>query len=166
MNYVSIKWKSKSRTKSRGRLFVTSWNMQLARLLCPWNFPGKNTGVGSRSLLQRIFPIQGSNPGRSPELQADSLLSESSGKSKNTWVGSLSLSQGLFLTQESKQGSPALLVDSLPAELPRKLYITKSKYITIIFKRKKENLWIRTSYRWSKQWIINQNQGKIKHFWA
>ena len=32
------------------------------RLLCPWNFPGKNTGVGCHFLLQRIFPTQGSNP--------------------------------------------------------------------------------------------------------
>ena len=30
-----------------------------ARLLCPWDFPGKNTGVGFHSLLQRIFPTQG-----------------------------------------------------------------------------------------------------------
>ena len=29
----------------------------------PWNFPGKNTGVGSLSLLQGIFPTWGSNPG-------------------------------------------------------------------------------------------------------
>ena len=33
-----------------------------ARLLCPWNFPGKNTGVGCYFLLQRIFLTQGSNP--------------------------------------------------------------------------------------------------------
>ena len=26
-----------------------------ASLLCPWNSPGKNTGVGSHSFLQRIF---------------------------------------------------------------------------------------------------------------
>ena len=32
-----------------------------ARLLCRWNSPGKNTGVGSHSLLQGIFPTQGSN---------------------------------------------------------------------------------------------------------
>ena len=32
-------------------------------LYVPWNSPGQNTGVGSHSLLQRIFPIQGSNPG-------------------------------------------------------------------------------------------------------
>ena len=32
-------------------------------LYSPWNFPGQNTGVGSRSLLQGIFLTQGSNPG-------------------------------------------------------------------------------------------------------
>ena len=30
-----------------------------ARLLCPWDSPDKNTGVGSRALLQWIFPTQG-----------------------------------------------------------------------------------------------------------
>ena len=33
-----------------------------ASLLCPWNSPDKNTGVGRHCLLQRIFLIQGSNP--------------------------------------------------------------------------------------------------------
>ena len=33
------------------------------RLLSPWNFPGKNTGVGYHFLLQRIFPTHGLNPG-------------------------------------------------------------------------------------------------------
>ena len=32
------------------------------RLLCPWNSPGKKTGVGCYSLLPRILPNQGSNP--------------------------------------------------------------------------------------------------------
>ena len=32
-----------------------------ARLLCPWDFPGKNTGVGCHFLLQGIFLTQGSN---------------------------------------------------------------------------------------------------------
>ena len=31
-------------------------------LYSPWNSPGQNTGVGSLSLLQGIFPTQGSNP--------------------------------------------------------------------------------------------------------
>ena len=32
--------------------------LQPARLLCPWNSPGQNAGVGSHSLLQGIFPAQ------------------------------------------------------------------------------------------------------------
>ena len=38
-----------------------SHGLQSTRLLCPWNFPGKNTGVGCHFLLQGIFPTQGSN---------------------------------------------------------------------------------------------------------
>ena len=34
--------------------------LQPARLLCPWDSPGKNTGVGCQALLQGIFPTQGS----------------------------------------------------------------------------------------------------------
>ena len=33
------------------------------RLLHPWDFLGKSTGVGCHFLLQGIFPTQGSNPG-------------------------------------------------------------------------------------------------------
>ena len=33
-----------------------------ARLLCPWNFPDKNTGVGCHALLQGVFQPQGLNP--------------------------------------------------------------------------------------------------------
>ena len=33
------------------------------RLLCPWDFSGKNTGVGCHFLLQGIFPTQGLNLG-------------------------------------------------------------------------------------------------------
>ena len=37
--------------------------LQPARLLCPWNSPGKHTGVGSHSLLKGIFLTKGSNLG-------------------------------------------------------------------------------------------------------
>ena len=37
--------------------------LQPATLLCPWDFPGKNTEVGCHSLLQRIFLTQGLTPG-------------------------------------------------------------------------------------------------------
>ena len=36
--------------------------MQPARLLCPWNFPDKNTGVGCHFLLQWIFLTPGIKP--------------------------------------------------------------------------------------------------------
>ena len=37
-------------------------SLQQARLLCPWDFPNKKTGVGGHFLLQGIFPTQGRNP--------------------------------------------------------------------------------------------------------
>ena len=48
IHYMKEKWKLLSHV----RLFVT-----------PWNSPGQNIVVGSLSLLQGIFPTQGSNPG-------------------------------------------------------------------------------------------------------
>ena len=33
------------------------------RLYSPWNSPGRNTGVGSHSILHGIFPTQGLKPG-------------------------------------------------------------------------------------------------------
>ena len=38
------------------------WTFFWPRLLCPWDFPGKNTGVVCHLRLQGIFPILGSNP--------------------------------------------------------------------------------------------------------
>ena len=42
---------------------VVSDSLQPYGLYRPWNSPCESTGVGSLSLLQRIFPTQGSNPG-------------------------------------------------------------------------------------------------------
>ena len=61
-------------------LFVTPW------LLCPWNFPGNNTGVSI------CFSRGSSQPRDQPP-----------GKPNNTGVGSLRLLQGIFLIQESNQ---------------------------------------------------------------
>ena len=48
-----VKWKSS----------VMSNSLQPHDLHSPWNSPGQNTGVHRCSLLQGIFPAQGSNPG-------------------------------------------------------------------------------------------------------
>ena len=42
---------------------VVSDTLQHHGLCSPWNSPGQNTVVGRLSLLQGIFPTQGSNPG-------------------------------------------------------------------------------------------------------
>ena len=48
--------------ESENRL-VMSNSLQPHGLYSPWSSPGQNTGVGSHSLLQRIFPTHRSNPG-------------------------------------------------------------------------------------------------------
>ena len=40
------------------QLFATSWTVA-PRLLCPWNSPGKNIGVGCHALLQGNLPKLG-----------------------------------------------------------------------------------------------------------
>ena len=40
-------------------LLPTAGSHGVFRFFCPWNTPGKNTGVGCHSLLQGIFPTQG-----------------------------------------------------------------------------------------------------------
>ena len=50
---IEVKWKSMSCVP----LFVTPWT-----IYSPWNSLGQNTGMGSLSLLQGIFPTQGLNP--------------------------------------------------------------------------------------------------------
>ena len=66
--------KSRFKGKGNGLCVPVSWVTSVvsaslqpyglwpARLLCPWDFPGKNTGVGCHSLLQGIFPTQGLKP--------------------------------------------------------------------------------------------------------
>ena len=52
VNYVKV-----SHTVASNSL--CSHGMEPARLLCPWNSPGKSSGVGCHSLLQGIFLTQG-----------------------------------------------------------------------------------------------------------
>ena len=58
--HESEKWKWSHSVVSN-----SSWphGLQPTRLLRPWDFPGKSTGVHSLSFFQGIFPTQGSNPG-------------------------------------------------------------------------------------------------------
>ena len=55
-SYIYIQSESES-------CWVISNSLRPHGLYSPWNSPGQNTRVGSVSLLQGIFPTQGSNPG-------------------------------------------------------------------------------------------------------
>ena len=43
-------------------LTLERYKLEPTRLLCPWDSPGKNTGVGCCALLQGIFLTKGLNP--------------------------------------------------------------------------------------------------------
>ena len=64
--YLEIQKKSESESRSVMSNSLRSPGLYPSRLLCPWNFPGQNTGVGSHSLFQGIIPTQGLNPGFLP----------------------------------------------------------------------------------------------------
>ena len=55
-------WESPCSQKSESHSTMSN-SLRPQGLYSPWNSPGQNTGVGSLSLLQGIFPTQGSNPG-------------------------------------------------------------------------------------------------------
>ena len=81
---------------------VMSNSLQPLGLYSPWNSPSQNTGVGSLSLLQRIFP---EIKPRSHTLQVDTWPAKPQRKPRNTGVGSLCLLQQIFPTQESNGGN-------------------------------------------------------------
>ena len=92
---LCLKNERKKENESRS---IVSDSLRSHGLYSPWNSPGQNTGVGSCSLLQGIFPTQGSNPGLPHCRQILYQLSQ------ECWSGSLFLLQGIFLTQELNRG--------------------------------------------------------------
>ena len=58
MVYTYVKWSVNLSVESNS---LWSHGLSPARLLCPWDFSGKNTGVGRHFLLQGIFVTQGLN---------------------------------------------------------------------------------------------------------
>ena len=86
-NFLQAKWGSLVVVWSPSLIqLFRPHGLQPARLLCPWDSAGKNTGVSCHSLLQGIFPTQEMNPGL---LHCRQILYRLSYK------GSPTLSQGL-----------------------------------------------------------------------
>ena len=80
----------------------------------PWNSLGQNTGGSSLSLLQGIFPTQGSNPGLPHCRWIPYQLSHKRSSRILKWVAYPSPED--LPDPGFKPGSPALQADSLPVE--------------------------------------------------
>ena len=75
LEWGAITFSKTTITNHSPSLWVSEWSCSVVsdslqpyglyptRLLRPWDFPGKNTGVGWHFLLQEIFLTQGLNPG-------------------------------------------------------------------------------------------------------
>ena len=81
----------------------------------PWDSPGQNTGVGSLSVLQGIFPSQGLNLSLLPCMWIPYQLSYKGSLRTLEWVA-IHSPVDLFHSG-IEPGSPALQADSLPTEL-------------------------------------------------
>ena len=84
----------------------------------PWNSPGQNTGVGTSSLLQGIFPIQESNLDLLNFRQILYQLSHKGSPRTLEWVAYPSPAD--LPNPGIEPGSPVLQADSLPAKPPGK----------------------------------------------
>ena len=82
---------------------VVSDTLQPHGLYSPWNSPGQNTGAGSLSLLQGIFPTQGLNPGLPHCRWIIYPLSHKRSPRILEWVA-YSFSRWIFPTQELNWG--------------------------------------------------------------
>ena len=60
--FLLILWKVKGIVASVMSNSLRPHGLQPTKLLCPWNSPGKNTGVSCHTFLQWIFPTQVSSP--------------------------------------------------------------------------------------------------------
>ena len=100
---IFMKWSDSVSHSARSDSFQPH-GLWPTRLLCPWDFLGKNTGVGCHFLLQEIFLTQGSN------------------------LGLLHCRQILY--HLSHQGSPTVIITSVKT---KKEWIFISLYLFIIW---------------------------------
>ena len=128
-------------------ILVNMWNESLSvasdslwshGLYSPWNSPGQNTGVGSLSVLQGIFPTQGLNPGLpqcrqilyqlspkwSPRILEWVAYPVSSGSSwPRNWTGISCVADGFFTNWATREALIHTYLGSSPLQV-----ITKYEY--------------------------------------
>ena len=102
---------------SHVQLFPNPWTVD-TRLLCPWDFSGKNTRVDCHFLLQGIFPTQESNLGLLHRRRFFTVWAAR--EAQEYWSEQPIPSPGDLADPGIKPGSPELQADSLLEELPGK----------------------------------------------
>ena len=105
------KWHCKWKSFSQIQFFATPWTIE-------WNSPGQNTGMGSLSLLQGIFPTQGST--QVSHITGRFFTSWATREAQEYWSGHHIPSPTVLPNSVIELGSPALQVDSLLTELSGK----------------------------------------------
>ena len=105
--YWALEWVSESYS-------VMSDSLRPHGLNSLWNSPGQDTGVGSFSLHQGIFPTQVSH------IAGGFFASWATREAQEYWSGLSIASTGDLPDPGIKLGSPALQAGSLPAEPPGK----------------------------------------------
>ena len=103
---------------------VMSDSLRPLGLYSPWNFPGQNTEVSSLSVLQGVFPTQGSNPGLPHCRRILYQLSHKGSPGILKWV-TYAFSSGSSQPR-NRTGVSCIAGDSLPIEL----WVMKPKYST------------------------------------
>ena len=85
--------------------------MKLTRLLCPWDSPGKNTGVSCHVLLPGIFLTQGLNPGL-PHCRQILYLPSHQGrpKTQHSQINKIKYLKYQLITDGGREGWKQLLV--------------------------------------------------------
>ena len=123
MNLFLFKW-SESHS-------VMSSSLRPHGLYRPWNSPGQNTGVGSLSLLQGIFPTKGSNPGL---LHCRQILYQVSlNRSPILFISLYIMVQALFCSLSLFPG-PSLLCSLWDDTLPSKCHVLSILLPLLIFR--------------------------------
>ena len=130
---------------------AVSDSLQPQGLFSPWNSPGQDTGGGSLSLLQGIFPTQELNRGllycrwilrQLSYQEAPKYLCPWHSPGENTGVGGLSLLQGNLPNPGIQPRSPPLQGDSLPAEpqgKPKNIGVGSLSLLQRIFPNQESN---------------------------
>ena len=130
-------------------------SLQSRGLYNPWNSPGQNTGVGSLSLLQGIFPTQGLNPGLPHCRQILYQLSHKGSPRIPEWVA-YPFSSGSFWPR-NWTGVSCITGRFLTNWAIREAFVYTNIFTHILWKQRKYFL-LNCSWNYHKNWTQAENK--------